>query len=330
MKRIFSLLLMPVLMLALSCTAEAADDTLDNSVDENTEVTPPDDGGVEPDCTDQSAGSIADVLKDYSGKTKVSLIGDSISTFEGWLAEGYRSYYPYTNPQTQAAVTKVSQQWWYKLIYDRMSNAVLEKNLAWTGTMVTRSTNEEMKDKHWYGRDFNARVMDTSMGEPDVIFVFGGTNDISSRGVDEGKVTMYPGYQMKSETPPSAEQMKTVFDLADATSTLAQAEALEDRYFIHAYVKLITLLHHKYPKAKVVMLIGDRMFTGAEAAMLSIAEHYKTLYGYRCVNFLDIQSYNGTDVITKVNNPHPDDNGFTVMADYIYKVVGSYIDPLNK
>lgn len=326
--KFLKLLCLPVLILALACSPADSDSADRSEQDSDTEL-PGDgtDGDGSQNIDESSATSVED-LNTYSKKTKVSLIGDSISTFEGWIAEGYRHYYPYTNPDTKVAVTSVAQTYWYKLIYNKMSNACLEMNIAWTGTLVARSTNEACKDKHWYGRDFCARFIDTGMGDPDVILVFGGTNDISSRGgAAEGNIKMYPGYEMLSETAPTDSEMKIVFDAAAAADTRVKAEALEDRYFVHAYVKLLTLIQRTHPEAKVVMLIGDRMFTGAEEAMLKIAGHFGELYGYKCVNFLDIQSYKGTDVITKVNGSHPDENGFEVMADYIYKIVGNYIDP---
>ena len=53
-----------------------------------------------------------------------------------------------------------------------------------------------------------------------------------------------------------------------------------------------------------------------------MADHYGSLYGYKCVNFFGLG-----DKISKVSGVHPDDAGFTYMADAIYDQVGSYIDP---
>ncbi|MBQ3259701.1 MAG: hypothetical protein IJA66_01270, partial [Alistipes sp.] len=53
-------------------------------------------------------------------KTRVSIIGDSISTFEGWMPSGYVKFYPIASNPT---VVSASQTYWYKLIYKYMSNA---------------------------------------------------------------------------------------------------------------------------------------------------------------------------------------------------------------
>ena len=42
--------------------------------------------------------------------TKVSILGDSYSTFSGYIPQGYPSWYP-TN-----TFTKVESTWWYKVI----------------------------------------------------------------------------------------------------------------------------------------------------------------------------------------------------------------------
>ena len=64
---------------------------------------------------------------------RVSLVGDSITTFEGTLvtnfpdSENGGAYYPTGN------VTSVENQYWHKLIYKKMSNAVLEVNNSLRG-----------------------------------------------------------------------------------------------------------------------------------------------------------------------------------------------------
>ena len=84
------------------------------------------------------------------------------------------------------------------------------------------------------------------------------------------------------------------------------------------------MIHFKHPNAKVVMIIGDALTKRAQQAILEIADHYGKLYGYKCVNFFGL-----ADSISKASGAHPDDAGFTYMAEKIYQEVGSYIDPRN-
>ena len=254
---------------------------------------------------------------------KVSLVGDSITTFEGTLvtdfadSENGGAYYPTGN------VTSVENQYWHKLIYDRMSNAVLEVNNSLRGSCVVR------RDTH-PDVDYVARVQLYGLGNPDVILIHGGTNDCTKHSADYAprpgmyRADMYPVEAYAGMAPsaiPTDEEFKAVFDAAETASTWDEIVALEDGYFVQAYVKLLNMIHFKHPNAKVVMIIGDALTKRAQQALLKIAEHYEQLYGYKCVNFFGL-----ADSISKASGAHPDDAGFTFMADKIFEEVGSYIN----
>lgn len=257
--------------------------------------------------------------------TRVSLVGDSITTFEGTLVTNFDSenggaYYPTGN------VTSVENQYWHKLIYKKMSNAILDVNNSLRGSCVVR------RETH-PGLDYPARVQLYGLGNPDVILIHGGTNDCSKHSADyaprpgQYRADMYPGDAYQGMTPttiPTAAEFKAVYDAAEAATTWEQMVALEDGYFVHAYVKLLNMIHFKHPDAKVVIIIGDALTKRAQQALLEIAGHYEQLYGYKCVNFFGF-----ADSISKASGAHPDDDGFTYMADMIYEQVGSYIDPKN-
>lgn len=251
-----------------------------------------------------------------TSKTRVSLIGDSISTFSGYLPAGYNTFYP------TGSVISASQTYWYKLIYNYMSNAKLDMNIAWTGTLVTRCTNTKYASEHWYGHDFCARFIDKGMGNPDVILIHGGTNDVSGRG----EVSLYPNFAIDGAACPDDTIFADCFATAEAATSRSAIEELDDTCFVNAYIKLISLIHQQYPDAKVVMLIGDWLPAGARQTIHKIADHCGALYGYKCVDFQDIEQFEGTSVIPKETGCHPNEAGFEVMASYIYEQVGSYID----
>ena len=263
-------------------------------------------------------------------KTRVSLIGDSISTFKGWMPSGYNSFYPIsTNP----TVISATQTYWYKLIYKYMSNATLEKNIAWTGTVVARSTDADyLATDHGAGHCFVERFRDDGMGEPDVILLHGGTNDCSNRGKTIAVHPNYPTYggsgYSQSMCPTDAE-MAAVYATADAATTWDALLALNDTSFVEAYTKLLSMMHFKHPNAKVVMIIGDWIHAGTRQAILKIASHYGDKYGYKCVDLQEISPYGTYNAIPKESGCHPNEAGFEVMANYIYEKTGSYIDPKN-
>ena len=259
----------------------------------------------------------------FNPQLRVSLVGDSITTFEGTLvtefpdSENGGAYYPTGN------VTSVENQYWYKLIYNKMTNAVLDVNNSLRGSCVVR------RDTH-PGADYPARVQTYGLGNPDVIFIHGGTNDCTKHSADYAarpgmyRADMYPGDAYAGMAPssiPTAAEFKAVYDAAEAATSWERIVALEDGYFVHAYVKLLNMIHFKHPNAKVVIIIGDALTKRAQQALLEIAGHYEQLYGYKCVNFFGL-----ADSISKASGAHPDDAGFTYMADKIFEEVGSYIN----
>ena len=264
----------------------------------------------------------------FANKTRVSVIGDSISTFYDWIPSGFSKYYPKSATTNSPAVDSATQTYWYKLTYNYMSNATIDKNIAWSGSCVARNDDDSGNDRG--DVCFVQRFIDYGMGNPDVILFYGGTNDVRGKNL-----AIYPGYLKYNDSKwdpnacPTDAELKTLFDTADAKTSYEQSKGLEDASFMEACVKLLTMMHHRYPSAKVVMIIGDWIPAGSRTAMLKVAAHYQTKYGYRCVDLQNISGYGTYDVIPKYDGCHPNEEGFEVMANYIYEQVGSYIDGNN-
>ena len=99
---------------------------------------------------------------------KVSVLGDSYSTFDGWIPEGYATWYADYRGND---VKKVEDTWWHKLIED--NGLELELNNSWSGTTICNTGYNGVDDSK---RSFLSRT--GNLGEnPDIIYVFGGTND---------------------------------------------------------------------------------------------------------------------------------------------------------
>ena len=102
------------------------------------------------------------VEQPYHGK-KFSFLGDSITTFSGWLYPSENvTYYTGNN----AGVSAVSDTWWYKLL--NALGGVLEVNNSWSGSAVSNCRGS-------YPKTGIQRC--TNLGNPDVIIVRMGTND---------------------------------------------------------------------------------------------------------------------------------------------------------
>lgn len=286
-------------------------------------------------------GSTAEPLKPYDlfgGQVRVSIIGDSISTFAGTMPTSeFKTYYPKLDEATGEYydVQSVSDLYWAK-VAAQMTNAIIDVNNSWSGSMVSRRPEAD-----YNGKDYGARVSLYGLGKPDVILIYGGTNDCTKFSAAH---KLYPGeyrsnlfegeaYKGMTATLPTDEMFAEVFATAEAAEAAAIAagnadpiEALKDSCsFTHAYVKLITKVHYLYPDAKVVMIIGDQFTKRAKQVIDKITEHYgqPESYGYKSVDFFG----DGANIEKiKEGNAHPSAAGHTYMANKIYTEVGDYID----
>lgn len=108
----------------------------------------------------------------YKGK-RLSILGDSISTYEGYIPSGNVTYYP------QDTIQAVTDTWWKKLI-DALG-MVLDTNNSWSGSRVTTTNGDNAA---------GCMTRCQNLGTPDVIIVYMGINDFNnevSLGTYDGK-----------------------------------------------------------------------------------------------------------------------------------------------
>lgn len=137
----------------------------------------------------------------YAGKT-FSIIGDSYSAYEGWIPEGYKYWYT-TDKDTYKSVTSPTQMWWY--ILSNTLKMPLICNGSWAGTTICTTG--------YSGADYTASAFvtrvkslfgedNTTTSKPDIIFVFGGTNDYWAKSpVGELKYSDWTDDDLKSVLP---------------------------------------------------------------------------------------------------------------------------------
>lgn len=98
---------------------------------------------------------------------RFSVLGDSFSTFKGAVDPESNDVW---NWYSDIGVTYPQQLWWYKVAVNMQW--VLEKNNSFAGSMICN-----LNVGNYYGPySFLHRM--SCLGDPDVIFVFGGTNDL--------------------------------------------------------------------------------------------------------------------------------------------------------
>ena len=178
---------------------------------------------------------------------KVSILGDSYSTFKDYNPEGYAPFYPDANND----VKEVEQTWWS--LYIQANGYQLEKNNSWGGTTICGTG--------YFHRDvFNSYFISRvdMLGDPDIIFLFGGTNDAWARA-------------------PMGEYQYSDWTKDDCKS------------FRPALACLLDMLQRRYPKAKVYSILNSELQEEVNESMRAVCQHY----GVQLIELHDIDKQNG-------------------------------------
>lgn len=178
---------------------------------------------------------------------KVSILGDSYSTYEGKIPAGYSTFYP----DAHNDVTDVSQTWWS--LYIEKKGYKLEVNDSWGGTTICNTSYMRMNSA---SSSFNSRLW--KLGNPDIIFVFGGTNDAWANS-------------------PLGEYKYSDWSKEDCNS-LRPALA----YMLDALARL-------YPKATVYTILNSELKEEVNETFREVCKHYEV----KLIELHDIEKQNG-------------------------------------
>ena len=178
---------------------------------------------------------------------KVSILGDSYSTFQGIIPAEYSSFYP----NDRNDVVEVEQTWWS--LYIKAKGYQLEKNDSWGGTTICGTGYGGMDSSR---NNFIARV--DSLGNPDIIFVFGGTNDAWAR-------SPLGEYQYSDWTKEDCKKLRP------------------------ALACLLDMLQKRYPQAEIYSLLNSELQEPVNESFREICKHYNV----QLIELHDIEKQNG-------------------------------------
>jgi len=106
------------------------------------------------------------------------IFGDSYSTFEGFIPDGYYVYYS-DSDESGTDVRKVEETWWHQVMSELGANLVM--NNSWSGSPIgyTGYDNADCSESSSFIYRFNCLVESGFFRENDIdtLFIFGGTND---------------------------------------------------------------------------------------------------------------------------------------------------------
>ena len=178
---------------------------------------------------------------------KVSILGDSYSTFIGIIPANYATFYP----NDRNDVTEIGQTWWS--LYIKARGHSLEKNDSWGGTTICGTGYGRMDSSR---NNFISRV--DSLGNPDLIFVFGGTNDDWANS-------------------PIGEYQYSDWTKEDCKN------------FRPALACLIDMLKKRYPNAEICFILNSELKEPVNESMREVCKHYDV----KLVELHDIEKQNG-------------------------------------
>ena len=166
----------------------------------------------------------------------VAVLGDSYSTFEGFIPKGHPEWYRTNVNKAATDVDKVEQTWWWQVV--KNGGYKLGVNDSYSGSTVCFTGYD---DADFSDRSFVTRA--TNLGNPDIILVCGGTND-SWCGAKVGEY-QYDGWKR-----------------ADMY------------YFRPALAKLYTVLREHYPNVEVYFILNDCLRDDINESVDVISKHY--------------------------------------------------------
>lgn len=184
---------------------------------------------------------------------RVTIFGDSYSTFEGYLTPDTNEVWYFAPPRQQPGndVSRVEQTWWWQV----------KENLGWKVDRVNAYSGSTVCFTGYNRADYTARSFVTrlpNLGEPDVILVCAATND-SWAGAPIGE-----------------------YKYGDWTT--------RDLYsFRPAMAKLCYGLNTQYPNAKVLFILNSELKESINESVRTICRHY----GIHLLELKDVDKQKG-------------------------------------
>lgn len=173
-------------------------------------------------------------------KKSVSILGDSYSTFQGYLQPDTNYVWYNAGKHDNTDVTAVQQTWWHRLISDRGLRLCVNNSFSGATICNTGYNKDDYSDRSFCTRLWN-------LGFPDIIFIFGGTNDSwASSPIGEYKYSGWTKDDLYSFRPAMAYMLD---------NTIA-----------------------RYPNTEIYVIINDGLSEDITESSRAICEHYKVRY----------------------------------------------------
>lgn len=184
-------------------------------------------------------------------KKSVSILGDSYSTFQNFLQPASNFVWYNAGKHDNTDVTKVQETWWHQLICNK--GMQLCTNNSFSGSTIC---NTGYNKENYTDRSFCTRLW--NLGSPDIIFIFGGTNDSwAGSPIGEYKYSDWSKEDLFNYRPAMAYMLE---------NTIA-----------------------RYPGTDIYFILNDGLSDDITKSSICICEHYDIT----CIQLHDIDKING-------------------------------------
>lgn len=171
----------------------------------------------------------------------VSVLGDSYSTFESFVEPAGNALWYFKKPDPKLTdVNNVRQTWWHRFISE--NGYRLEKNNSFSGATIcnTGYNGEDYSDRSFISRMDN-------LGSPDILFIFGATNDSwANSPIGNFVWDGWTDEQLKSFRPALSYMLSHVVD--------------------------------RYPNTDIVYIVNDGLKPEITSSIIEACDHYNVKY----------------------------------------------------
>lgn len=227
-----------------------------------------------------------------------SILGDSISTLDGYIPEGYRCFYSGENCN-KSGVIEMRDTWWGKVI-DFFGGELLVNN-SWSGSRVTKLPDTESFFPSGCS-DERTRRLHINDVEPEVIIIYLGINDFAN-----GVKIFYDSFE-------------TVLFTGEFPETFADA-----------YELMLLNIRNGYPKAEIWCCTLNTTCMTANLSFefpynytgIHIEEYNRIIVNIALsqdCKIIDLYDYNMP--YDSIDGTHPNQSGMNTLATMIIRSIG--------
>lgn len=214
-----------------------------------------------------------------------SVLGNSISTYSGYIPSGYANYYT-------SSRLSLEDTWW--MLLSAKEELELASNASWAGSSVANKSGKSANSYFTSEMRINALAVN---GIPDIIFVLGGTNDW---GDNSGYLGDYP--------------VNNNYDLKTFRGAYAYLIVQLKKKYPETSIICCSIIPRKQSRTQK---------NSSGVTQLDIDESIKYICDYYNVHFVDMSVCGIEQNIGAftIDGLHPNKSGMAIISDYIYNQI---------